>query len=130
QLGLRSTLLAHFREYEDRHGIALDVDVDLDDDESISQELQIAAFRITQEALNNVARHAFVQAASVSVKRQNGELEIVVADKGVGTVGLNGNPPDSIGLDGMRERAVLLGGSLEIESIAGEGTTMRARLPV
>ena len=130
QLGLRSTLLAHFREYEDRHGIALDVDVDLDDDGSMSQELQIATFRITQEALNNVARHAFVQAASVSVKRQNGELEIVVADKGVGTVGLNSNPPDRIGLDGMRERAVLLGGSLEIESIAGECTTMRVRLPV
>ncbi|GMQ80797.1 MAG: hypothetical protein BMS9Abin05_0226 [Rhodothermia bacterium] len=130
QLGLHSTLLTHFREFEDRHGIALDVDVDLDDDGSIRQELQIAAFRITQEALNNVARHAFVRAASVSVRSQNGELEIVVADKGVGTVGSNSNPPDSIGLDGMRERAVLLGGSLEIESIAGKGTTMRARLPI
>ncbi|TDI72550.1 MAG: PAS domain-containing protein, partial [Bacteroidetes bacterium] len=130
QLGLRSTLLAHFREFEDRHGIALKINLNLDDDEDFRQDLKIAVFRITQEALNNVARHAFVTAASITVKRRNGELEIVVVDKGVGTVGSISNPPDRIGLDGMRERALLLGGTLEIKSIAGEGTTLRALLPV
>ncbi len=130
RLGLRSTLLAHFMEFQDRHGIILNADVELEDEKTIAQDTQIAAFRIVQEGLTNVARHAFVKSASVSVQQRDGQLEIVISDQGVGLVIPSERDSESIGLSGMYERASLLGGSVGIQSTAGEGTKLIARLPV
>lgn len=130
-LGLKATLLSHFREYEALYDMTLDVRVEVDDEMLIGENVKIAAFRITQEALTNVARHAHVQSAKVYVSQKKTELEIIISDQGDGIAGRHIDAYiRGIGLDGMRERAVLLGGTLEIESEQGKGTTISARLPI
>lgn len=90
-------------------------------------ELETAAFRIAQEALTNVARHARAAEATVRVEAGRGGVRLVVADRGVGfDPGLAAGQ----GLSGMRERAVLLGGRLTVDSAPGGGTRVEAILPL
>jgi signal transduction histidine kinase len=96
-----------------------------------SPEVETAAYRIVQEALTNVARHANASAVTVRLWATQDTLGMQVADDGVGF-----NPEmaltrgTSTGLSSMRERAVLLGGNLEIESSSGMGTRLTAELPL
>ncbi|HYH63885.1 MAG TPA: chemotaxis protein CheB [Urbifossiella sp.] len=91
-------------------------------------DVETALYRVVQEALTNVARHARAKAVSVTVGRAGGEARAVVEDDGVGF------DPEAgtirLGLAGMRERVELVGGALEIESAPGAGTTVIARVPV
>jgi signal transduction histidine kinase len=92
--------------------------------------VQTTAFRILQEALTNVARHARARAAGVELKLEETALELVVRDDGVGfDAGRTLRDAPGLGLHGMRERVALLGGSVEIESSPGHGTVVRARTP-
>jgi signal transduction histidine kinase len=91
-------------------------------------EIETACFRIAQEALSNVARHARARYIEVTVAAQDGTLELIVQDDGVG---FNVEQPHTgMGLVGMVERAELAGGRLEIESSPGAGTTLSARFPL
>jgi len=91
-------------------------------------EVETACYRIAQEALSNVARHARARHVQVTLTAQDVALELTVRDDGVGfdverlRTGL--------GLVGMGERAELAGGRLDIESAPGAGTTLRARFPL
>jgi signal transduction histidine kinase len=91
-------------------------------------EIETACFRIAQEALSNVARHARARHVEVTLTAQGVALELTVRDDGVGfnVERLRTGP----GLAGMGERAELAGGRLDIESAAGAGTTLRARFPL
>jgi PAS domain S-box-containing protein len=90
-----------------------------------------AAFRIVQEALTNVARHAQAQSVDVDITRDDASIIIRVRDDGCGfVVESPSRKPDSRGLLGMRERAYLLGGSIAIESAPGRGTAIEVRLPL
>ena len=91
-------------------------------------EIETACFRIVQEALTNVARHARARHIEVTLTAQDVALEVTVRDDGVGfsVEGLR----TGLGLMGMGERAELVGGSLDIESAPGAGTTLRARFPL
>ncbi|MDA3913775.1 sensor histidine kinase [Oleiagrimonas sp.] len=80
---------------------------------------------VLREAATNIARHAQAQNARVVIREQNGALELFIADDGRGGVDVHGN-----GLQGMRERVQALGGKLDIDSPRGQGTTLRARLPL
>ena len=88
-------------------------------------------YRILQEALTNVARHARATRVAVELTRGECGLALVVQDDGVGFVEVNrqGGPP-GLGLRGMRERVTLLGGSIQIQSRPGHGTIVRAHIPV
>jgi len=89
------------------------------------------ALRAISEGLNNVARHAKAKEASVRVGSSNGWLEIEVRDDGVGFDPVAAKQQSGhYGLLGMRERARLAGGALEIDSARGSGTTLKLRLPV
>jgi signal transduction histidine kinase len=94
-------------------------------------EVETAAFRIIQEALTNVARHAQGAAAAVRLWRESDKLHLEVADQGPGF-----DPYAALaakrsnGLTGMSERASLLGGTFRVESTAGQGTRLSAILPV
>jgi signal transduction histidine kinase len=88
-----------------------------------------ACFRIVQEALTNVARHARARRIEVTLELQGDALEIAVRDDGVG-FDVNEHMRTGLGLVGMSERAALGGGQLQIESAPGAGTTVRARFPV
>ena len=91
-------------------------------------EIETACFRIVQEALSNVARHARARHVEVTLTAEDGALEVTVRDDGVG---FNVERlRTSLGLVGMGERADFAGGRLDIESAAGAGTTLRARFPL
>jgi signal transduction histidine kinase len=87
-------------------------------------------YRILQETLTNVARHASAKNVAVELKRDESALELLVRDDGVGfDVSLAHDAVSGLGLHGMRERVTLLGGTIQIESRPGEGTVVRARIP-
>jgi signal transduction histidine kinase len=87
-------------------------------------------YRILQETLTNVARHARASAVAVTLTRGASTIELVVRDNGVGfEMGRSHDTESGLGLRGMGERVTLLGGSLQIESAPGMGTTVRVRIP-
>jgi signal transduction histidine kinase len=88
-----------------------------------------AAYRIAQEALTNVTRHAAATQVKVSLQNAEGMLTLAVVDNGQGFHFNEISAPECLGLAGMRERAGLLGGSLEIKSRPGKGTRVFFRLP-
>jgi signal transduction histidine kinase len=116
-------------EWSARTNVHVDLQISDLEDERLPPDVETALFRIVQEALTNVARHARAQHVSVVVQRHEGNAIAVVEDDGVGwnpDRGANGR----LGLVGMRERVTLAGGRLEIESAPGEGTTVIARVPL
>lgn len=107
---------------------SLDLVVDAPHDlPALSAAVEVAAFRICQEALENVRKHASAQHCSISLAVEHGQLQLEVSDDGVGLQSTNGT---GVGLLAMRERAAELGGTLSVESSAGAGTLLRAKLPL
>lgn len=110
-------------------GITVDCEVELDD-EPLSPALESTAYRLVQEAMTNIARHAEASEVRVRVRKLDGEVHVTVVDDG------KGFDPDDVkigrsrGLVGMRERTELLGGTLVLESAPGQGATVRAILPI
>jgi PAS domain S-box-containing protein len=95
----------------------------------IKDLLATAAYRIAQEALTNVTRHASASKADVELIMENGILVLTVSDDGKGFDAGRLSEADCLGIAGMRERANLVGGSLAIESTPGHGTIVRLRVP-
>lgn len=89
----------------------------------------IAVYRLVQEALNNIARHAGASRVQVDMELENGNLRLEIADNGKGIDPEKILAPDSLGLVGMRERAAHLGGELMIEGSHPRGTRVLARIP-
>ena len=94
---------------------------------SLPPGVDVSAYRIVQEALTNVVKHARTASASVVIRYGAREVEVEVADDGRGPVGGDGT---GYGLAGMRERVALHGGTLEAGRLNGRGFTVRARLPL
>jgi signal transduction histidine kinase len=110
---------------------AVDVDVvlrRLDDDTRFAPEVETVVYRVVQEALTNVARHAGVSRATVVLAADDARLRAEVVDDGSGFDPPSGRPT-SLGLAGMIERASLAGGRAEILSAPGAGTTVRLEVP-
>ena len=103
------------------------------EEKDVSESLKTVIFRISQEALNNVAKHSKANTVHLSMVKSGTGIELIVRDNGHG-FDLNTIRPDGpgkgLGLVGMRERAELSGGSFTIESIPGEGTTICVSWPV
>jgi signal transduction histidine kinase len=97
---------------------------------TVDRDLAVTAYRIVQEALTNVARHARAKMVQVRLAEKNGELALEVHDDG------RGIPADAVasrcafGLVGMRERAYARGGSFTVGSVPGGGTTVRVVIPL
>jgi signal transduction histidine kinase len=96
--------------------------------ERFRPEVEVAGYRIIQEALTNVARHAAVRHGSVTVEASDGTLQVLVEDEGAGFD--VSAVRTGAGLGGMRERVTILGGELEIVSAPGSGTRVSAQLPL
>jgi two-component system sensor histidine kinase UhpB len=95
---------------------------------ALSPDAELVLYRVAQEAITNALRHARASRIDVTLHAEDGEVELTVADDGVGL-------PDAVerdahGIAGMRERALLAGGRLTLGSADGEGTAVRLRLPV
>ena len=97
----------------------------------LSSEAETNLYRITQEALNNIAKYANAESVEVLLKRRNDAVVLLIQDDGVGfEVGEPGKRRSkTMGLVGMRERAGLVGGTFQIESAPGEGTTIYVQVP-
>jgi signal transduction histidine kinase len=89
-----------------------------------------AVFRIVQESLVNVAKHAKAQRVEVRVERDAAQLVLCVQDDGAGFQVTQGRKLHSLGLAGLRERAQLLKGAASVVSSPGKGTKVEARIPV
>jgi signal transduction histidine kinase len=126
-LGLTAAIEWQIEEFQQRSGIACQVMIEpaeiiLDPDRST------AVFRILQEALTNIARHAQARQVTVRLSRCDTTLELLVHDDGCGINATELNDPTSFGLIGMRERAEYFGGELDIQSQPQEGTSIRLSL--
>ena len=92
-------------------------------------EIETSIYRIAQESLNNVAKHARAQSVNVLLDLRDNDLQLVVEDNGVG-IHSTASGETMIGLTGMRERALAVGGALELEPTPGGGTTVLACIPI
>lgn len=97
---------------------------------AVNDVVATAAYRITQEALTNVARHASTSSVNVAIKGQKGVLLLEVADLDRGFDVDNLDESGALGIAGMRERAALVGGTLEIQSYPSTGTLVCCTVPI
>jgi len=110
-----------------RHSIQ--VEAQLCDEPPISLEQKQAVYRIAQEALHNTIKHARASQVNINLQCDEQSLTLEVADNGSG-FDPSGNFPGHLGLKSMRERAARLGGTLQIESSRGQGTSLRLAMPM
>jgi PAS domain S-box-containing protein len=96
----------------------------------ISQDCSTALFRMTQEALTNVVRHAKASSIKIVLRRQNNHLHLLIKDNGKGIDKSIISDHKSLGLLGMRERAISINGDLKIKSYPGKGTTITVSIPM
>jgi signal transduction histidine kinase len=127
-LGLSAAIEWQAREFEQRSGIDCDVRSE-PDDIVLDSASSTALFRIFQETLTNVARHAGARRVDVLLRKDPGGVELVVADDGAGIKPEQASNARSLGIVGMRERVYSLGGTFEIGGGAGLGTTVRVAIP-
>jgi PAS domain S-box-containing protein len=126
-VGLAAAVTRQAQEVAEVHGVAVDVRIEGLDAEPLSPLLQSTVYRVVQEALTNVAKHAGARSVSVRLVRDQATVELRVQDDGTGFEPGHGG---RLGLRGMQERAVLVGGSVEVESLPGAGATITAHFPV
>ena len=127
--GLVRALRVLFPRYERQTGIHVLFDDGGLEGRRFRPEIEITAYRIVQEALTNVARHAQVEEASVQLSLGAGSLRVAVEDRGTG-FDLRRPLTDTVGLAGMRERAAAVGGELTLAPAPGSGTRVVATLPL
>jgi PAS domain S-box-containing protein len=126
-LGLVAALRQHTETISDQHAIAVQFEV-TGEIERISGDMETAVYRIVQEALTNIIRHAQATRIDVLLKRRDSSLIVIVEDNGIGfdpKVQHTGR----LGMVGMQERATMLGGTLTVESLPGSGTTVFLEVP-
>jgi signal transduction histidine kinase len=127
-LGLSAAIEWQAREFEQRSGVDCDVRSE-PDDIVLDPARSTALFRVFQETLTNVARHAGARRIDVLLRKDAGVVELVVVDDGVGITPEQASNGQSLGIVGMRERAYSLGGTFEIGGQPGPGTTVRVTIP-
>ena len=127
-LGLAAALERLASEWQNRYKIPLDVVIQLS--ERLSGEVETALYRIVQETLTNIARHAHAKFASILVEKHGDTVRTIVEDDGVGFDVHTNRGEWHLGLLGMRERAELLNGTLTIESDPEHGTSVFIEIPL
>jgi signal transduction histidine kinase len=128
ELGLVEMLPAHFEQYTDRCGIKVSFH-HTGLEKRLPAEIEITAFRIIQEALVNVARHAATNEVTVRLACQGGVLHLQVQDEGRGFDPAGIDQPSS-GISDMQDRAYLVGGLVTVDSSPGAGTCVSCELPL
>ena len=135
ELGLRKALASYIAEW----GEQCDTDVDFHCDDprldEVPNDIAATVYRVIQEALTNIVKHAQRPTnVSVVIRRPDTTLQVIIEDDGCGfdtaALGEKSGSRRGMGLDGMRERLSLIGGILEVESAIGGGTTIFARIPL
>ena len=133
-LGLLPTLRHFLRGYRDRYRLFVDLQVLGLGDDRLPPSIETALYRIIQEALANVVRHAQAGGVTVLLEKRSTAMMLIVEDDGIGfdvnQVMDTGSNAENLGLYGMREQAALLGGTLAIEATPGVGTALFVTVPL
>ena len=128
-LGLAAALEWLGQETGRRHGFAVETKID-EECRQLAEPLASQVFRIVQESLTNVARHAQASHVNVLLEKRRGEVHLRVQDNGRGLADADLEKKGSFGLVGIRERVYMLNGKIEIEGETGRGTRISATLPI
>ncbi len=129
-LGLEDATASYLQHFMRRTGIRTELHVS-NLDKRFAPQLEVCAYRIVQEAVNNVGRHAAATACQVRLERQHDALRVTVEDDGTGFMPAEADVPRAgLGLVGLRERVTDLGGLFEVTSAIGQGTRVSAALPL
>jgi signal transduction histidine kinase len=126
ELGLVAAIEGLARRAREVEGLDATTELELDE-EALDAELKTAVYRLVQEALTNVAKHARAQNVAVTVRQEEGAVQVRVADDGAGFDALE--PTGGFGLAGMHERTALMNGELDVRT-SPSGTVIEARFPV
>lgn len=118
------------KELADRVGLSVEVNTFSDVTTGITDEQKTTLFRIFQEAMNNVVRHAKATEVYIDFKKSSGDLLLIIKDNGIGITPGEKNARSSFGIIGMRERARFLGGDIHVESQKGKGTKVTVKIPL
>lgn len=131
-LGLESALSSYVQNWSQHLGVPVQLHAKGMEKDRLTPEVETALYRIAQEALNNVAKHAQAAHVAVMLERRAEHVSLIIEDDGVGfdAEHIFGAEDKGLGLIGMRERATLVGGTTEIESQPGDGTTVVVRIAV
>ncbi|NCC53134.1 MAG: PAS domain S-box protein [Spartobacteria bacterium] len=129
-LGLNAAIDWQIREFEKRTNITCMLNTEIDDDIQIGKHGQTAIFRIIQEALTNVARHARAREITLTLEIIEHILHVTIQDNGIGIPEEKLADFNSFGLIQMRERAVSCGGTIDITAMAPTGTRIVVRIPL
>jgi len=130
ELGLAAALPRFITEWSAHVGIPAEFRFGGYEGGMLSRSAEVAYYRVAQEALNNVSKHAHASRVDVVLAASDGQVVLVVEDDGIGFEAPgDGLAADGVGLAGMRERAALVGATLQIESTPGKGTSVYLRRP-
>ncbi|MBI5933084.1 MAG: HAMP domain-containing protein, partial [Chloroflexi bacterium] len=127
-LGLAAAIERLSFEWQARHKIPVDVEIRIS--ERLPGDVETAVYRIVQEALTNIARHAHAKTASILIERRDDIIRAIIEDDGLGFDINTSHGERHLGLLGMRERAELLDGKLTIESSPEHGTSVFIEIPL
>jgi signal transduction histidine kinase len=128
-LGLAAALDWLTHNFSKHTGIATDLVID-DSVAQVPEPLASALYRITQESLTNVAKYAQATSAEIRLERDGDWVELTVRDNGRGIDAADQDKRGAFGLLGIRERVTLLGGEVAIKGERGQGSEVRARIPL
>jgi len=132
-LGLAAALRAYANRRLAERGVHVSVET-IGMKDRLPSQLETALFRVLQEAINNVAKHARATSVRIELLRMNQDLAAVVLDDGIGfdpsAIHQPTHTGEALGLLGIRERVEMLGGSLNIDSSPGAGTRVHLRVPL
>ena len=126
-LGLKAALSSHVTDLGRRSGIEASFEAE-GDIGSVPQDVQVVAYRVAQEALSNAIQHSGARHLQVRLARENGTFSLDVGDDGHGFA--FDDSSGGLGLPGMRERALLVNGDLQVTSRVDSGTSVRLRVPI
>jgi signal transduction histidine kinase len=128
-LGLPAAVEWLVEEIEPRTELTFELDLPTEKP-PLNRDASTAVFRVVQEALTNIVRHAQAERVTIRMFLRDGDLVVDVHDDGVGISGAEVRYPRSLGLTGMHERAVVLGGVLDIRQDTGGGTRVTLTVPM
>jgi len=127
-MGLEPAIESLIEHFIERTGFRTNLSIDLSE-ESLEEDIEITIYRVIQEALTNIDRHAGNCSVNIRIRQQGDMARMEIRDDGCGFDTKRDVRADGIGLCNMRERVELLGGEFEIQSEPGEGTLLKASLP-
>jgi len=131
--GLVGAIDTYVREWSSHFRVAIDIHTSRLDEDRLPPQAALSLYRIAQEALNNVAKHGHATRVAVILEQRDERVGLVIEDNGRGfdAIRMNAGPQEQrFGVTGMRERAALVGGTIDIESAPGRGTTVIVQVPL